>query len=122
MKLFSRPFWLLEPIDVQIVPEQTDDAIGPCRIIAADFYEDSGEENCEEIAYFDTFLEAKCWLENNNFAPMTPGRMDGIYRNLDAVEWFNTHTLIQIPKPKPAKPKIEISPAVQRRIIELMGA
>ncbi len=122
MKLFSRPFWLLEPIDVQIVPEQAGDACGPCRIIAADYYEDLGEENCEEMAFFDTYPDAMCWLENNNFAPMTTGKMDGIYRNLDAVEWFNQHTLTQIPKPKPAKPQVEISPAVKRRIIELMGA
>jgi hypothetical protein len=122
MKLFSRPFWLLQPIDVQIVPEERDDALGPCRIIAADYYEDSDEENCEEIASFDTFTEAMYWLENNNFAPMKPGQIDGIYRNLMAVEFFNQHTLTSIPKPPTAKQQVEISPAVKRRVIELMGA
>lgn len=121
MKMLSKPSWLRKPIDVVILADNPGTPGGYCKISANDFYVNTGEDNVE-LARFDDLYEAFYWLSANDYAPIDSGRTDGVYRNVQAADWFYKELVSMSPVAvKQVREKTRVTP-LTRQIILFLAA
>ncbi len=120
--MITRIDWLTKPVDVVLLESAPGTSGGFCMIQSNDYYEDEKQYDNEELARFTDLYEAFHWLSANGYAPTESGRTDGVYRNVQAAEWFYKQ-LNKQPAPivKVRKESVTLSP-IRQEIMLMLSA